>query len=168
MATQWTTPKTWNSGDVLTATDLDTYVRDNTSWLGTDKPNCRVFNSAAISIPNNTFTVLTFDSERWDNQNMHSTVSSNMAGKYLITAHAAWGTALTNAQLGAIELRVNGSTIIAEDSSVSRNQMSISTVWSFNAADYVEVLVLQNKGGAINISATGSFSPEFTAMWLGN
>jgi len=29
----WTIPKTWNVGDVLTSTDLNTYVRDNSSFL---------------------------------------------------------------------------------------------------------------------------------------
>lgn len=29
----WTSPKTWNSGDILTAADMDTYVRDNTTFL---------------------------------------------------------------------------------------------------------------------------------------
>jgi hypothetical protein len=29
----WTTPKTWNVGDILTAADMNTYVRDNTKWL---------------------------------------------------------------------------------------------------------------------------------------
>lgn len=29
----WTTPKTWNVGDPMTASDLNTYVRDNTNAL---------------------------------------------------------------------------------------------------------------------------------------
>lgn len=29
----WTSPKTWNVGDVLTAADMNTYVRDNTTFL---------------------------------------------------------------------------------------------------------------------------------------
>lgn len=28
----WTTPKTWASGDILTASDMNTYVRDNTDY----------------------------------------------------------------------------------------------------------------------------------------
>lgn len=31
----WTTPKTWVTGDVLTASDMNTYVRDNTNYLNT-------------------------------------------------------------------------------------------------------------------------------------
>lgn len=33
----WTSPKTWNVGDVLTAADMNTYVRDNTRWAGGDR-----------------------------------------------------------------------------------------------------------------------------------
>lgn len=29
----WTLPKTWNVGDVLTSTDMNTYVRDNSNYL---------------------------------------------------------------------------------------------------------------------------------------
>lgn len=32
MAT-WTTPKTWNVGDILTAADMNTYLRDNTGLI---------------------------------------------------------------------------------------------------------------------------------------
>lgn len=30
----WTSPKTWAVGDLLTASDMNTYVRDNTAFLG--------------------------------------------------------------------------------------------------------------------------------------
>lgn len=31
--TAWTTPKTWNTNDILTSADMDTYVRDNSKHL---------------------------------------------------------------------------------------------------------------------------------------
>ena len=31
----WNTPKTWGVGDILTASDMNTYVRDNTDYLNT-------------------------------------------------------------------------------------------------------------------------------------
>ena len=33
----WTSPKTWASGDVLTASDMNTYVRDNSLYLLTSR-----------------------------------------------------------------------------------------------------------------------------------
>lgn len=29
----WTEPKTWSTGEILTAADLNTYLRDNQSWM---------------------------------------------------------------------------------------------------------------------------------------
>lgn len=33
MSTTWTTPKTWNTGDPLTASDMNTHIRDNLEYL---------------------------------------------------------------------------------------------------------------------------------------
>lgn len=178
MATSWSTPKTWSTGNVLTATDLNTYVRDNTSWLGTDKPLARVFNSAAISIANNTNTAVTFDSERFDNQGMHSTssntsrltVPTGMGGKFLIGGHIEFAGNASGQR--DILIQVNGSTVIAYDR-VGPNgavswKMSLTTMYALSAADYVELLVFQNSGGALNLDATGNYTPEFWAMWMSN
>lgn len=32
----WTAPKTWAAGDIVTAADMNTYVRDNTDYIGND------------------------------------------------------------------------------------------------------------------------------------
>lgn len=70
----WTAPKTWSVGDVLTAADLNTYVRDNAKWLGTDKPRCRARNSANIAhTTSGNYQALTFGSERVDVGAMHDT-----------------------------------------------------------------------------------------------
>src|SRR5689334_21709554 len=74
----FTTPATATAGTVLTASFLNTYLRDNISWLATDSPCCRVFNSATIALTNGVTKSITFDSERFDNAAMHDT-SSNTA-----------------------------------------------------------------------------------------
>lgn len=35
MAANWTAPKTWNTGDPLTASDMNTHIRDNLEFLKT-------------------------------------------------------------------------------------------------------------------------------------
>lgn len=50
----WTTPKTWNVGDVLTAADMNTYVRDNTSYLHDPIVDYTVTGSAVATIDTNT------------------------------------------------------------------------------------------------------------------
>ena len=52
----WTSPKTWSVGEVLTSTDMNTYVRDNTEFLFDNS----VYNaSAAITATNASWPVPT-------------------------------------------------------------------------------------------------------------
>ena len=58
----------------------------------------RVTNSLAISISNNTITLLTFDTEDYDTNSMHSTATNpgrltcKTAGKFHIGAQCLFGT----------------------------------------------------------------------------
>jgi hypothetical protein len=51
MPTSWTTPKNWNVGELLIASDLNTHLRDNLEWL-----KSRPFNAATIAATNTTST----------------------------------------------------------------------------------------------------------------
>ena len=57
----------------------------------------RAHHSSNQSITNNTFTVLSLNSERWDTDSIHdnstnnSRLTCNTAGKYIITAGVYWG-----------------------------------------------------------------------------
>lgn len=44
MKLPWTDPdlNDWAAGQVVTAALMDTYVKDNLSWLGIDRPHCQV------------------------------------------------------------------------------------------------------------------------------
>lgn len=173
----WTTPKTYTVGDVLTAADLNAYQRDNVAWLGTDKPHCRVRNSANIShTSSGSYQALTFNSERVDVGGMHDTVTntgritvpSGGGGLYLIGGcieFAANATGLRGAQI-----RLNGTTVIAvqEAPSVgagSAHPIMVTTAYQLAAGDYVELMGKQSSGGSLNMLATGNYSPEFWAIW---
>jgi hypothetical protein len=45
----WTSPKTWSTNDVLTSTDMDTYVRDNSLYVHSGRPNARTVRDNAAS-----------------------------------------------------------------------------------------------------------------------
>ena len=52
MPANWTTPKTWNTGDPLIATDMNTHIRDNFEFIKSPptaayKANEAVFQAAA-------------------------------------------------------------------------------------------------------------------------
>lgn len=173
----WTTPKTWSVGDVLTAADLNAYVRDNVKWLGTDKPHCRVRNSTNIShTSSGNYQALTFDSERVDVGPMHDT-SSNTGrltvpaggdGFYTIGGQIEFASNSTGRR--GIQIRLNGSTIIAREESANLgandHTCTVSTVYQLAAGDYVELMGLQASGGSLNMLASSAYSPEFFAHWL--
>ncbi len=174
----WTAPKTWSVGDVLTAADLNAYVRDNGKWLGTDKPHCRVRNSANIShTSSGSYQALTFNAERVDVGPMHDTstntgrltVPSGGGGFYMIGGCIEFAANATG--LRGIQIRLNGSTIIAihEAPSIgagSDHPVAVATTYQLAAGDYVELMGKQSSGGSLNMLATSAYSPEFWAHWV--
>lgn len=136
----------------------------------------RVFHSVNQSIPNGgvSLTPLVFDSERYDSANLHSTVANTgrltvpVAGRYLVWAGVRWaGASSGERQLG---LRAGGTVTIAYLSQLpvgtSPTDMIVSTIWSFAAGQYVEVVVYQTSGGTLNIVATSANSAEFAIQRL--
>lgn len=173
----WTAPKTWAVGDVLSASDVNTYVRDNTKWLGTDKPHCRVRNSANIShTSTGNYQALTFDSERVDVGAMHDTttntgrltVPTGGGGFYAIGGCIEFASNSTGRR--GIQIRLNGTTVIArhESGNVTANDhaITVATVYQLGAGDYLELMGFQASGGNLNMLATSAYSPEFFAHWL--
>lgn len=139
-----------------------------------NRPSCRVYNNAAISINNTTLTALTFNSERYDDpiNAMHS-VSSNtgritvvVPGVYTIGASIAWDSNATGDRLIGIQL--NGSTILDQrrQATTTTSEQGVNTQYRLVATDFLEVVVRQSSGGALNVSASANYSPEFYATWL--
>lgn len=136
----------------------------------------RVFNSANISIPNNVFTALTFDSEDYDNDDIHSTVlntsrlTATTPGKYLIQANLAFALNTTGNRWG--EILLNGATRIAiynTGGPVSNGAQEVTPSVQDDLAegDFVEVRVHQDSGGALNIITDAENSPYFMMMRIG-
>ena len=140
----------------------------NHSWC----IGARVYNVSAISIDHDTVTALTFDTERFDTDDIHSTSSNTgrltcvTAGKYLITANLGFGSNATGRRFAGI--RLDGATYIAADSKPAANGdttwFSLSTIYDLTATQYVEVLVYQNSTGALNVINFGNASPEFSMI----
>jgi hypothetical protein len=137
------------------------------------RPSAAVYNSAAQSIPNTTLTVVTFNTELYDTDNMHSTVSNTgrlvapVAGKYHIAARIGFVTNATGGRQGL--LRVNGVTNIDQDidfgpTAAGACYLLLATDYLMAAADYVEVTVVQTSGGALNTSS--GFSDTHFSMHL--
>ena len=144
-------------------------VQVDASGGGNPEMSARVYNNAAQSIPNTTWTALTFNSERFDTSNIHSTSSNTSrltaptGGKYLITGTACFTNNVTGFRTFAFT--INGTYINQSSTSNSGafdSCQSPSTVYQLNAGDYAEFMVYQNSGGALNINSSANWSQEFT------
>jgi hypothetical protein len=136
----------------------------------------RVYNTANISCATGTGVTLTFDSERYDTDTIHSTSSNTSrltattAGKYHITGQVMFANNTTGAR--GLVIKLNNTTELAHvrmptvggtDVSI----VNISTTYDLAATDYVELLAYQTSGGNLNVVASGNFSPEFMMHKVG-
>lgn len=129
----------------------------------------RVSNSGAPSIPNVTETALTFDTERWDTDTIHSTSSNTSrltaktAGKYLIFGNVRWTSNGTGIRI--ILIKLNGTTNIAYVRVAAivtdAEEMQVVTHYHLAANDYVELYAYQSSGGSLDITVSGEYSPVF-------
>jgi hypothetical protein len=141
-------------------------TRDNFEFL-VDPPACSVFNNAAQSVAVGS-AVLTANSENYDNNGMHSTVTNTSritattAGRYLVIATIECAASATGERDAS--LRVNGTTVFqsmrvgAAATGLTVRTVSRTLVLAVN--DYVEVLLGQNSGGNLNV-----FLREFAATF---
>lgn len=172
----WTTPRSWSTSDGITAARLNDISGDLNFLYGA--PRCRVYKTTNFATATATAAAVTFNAERYDNDSMHSTSSNTSritmttAGVYLVGACIEWTGNATGAREAAI--RLNGSTVLASDlvpltgSAGASCIQVVQCVYAFSAADYVEVRVTQSSGGALDVVASGAYSPEMWAQWLGN
>lgn len=138
-------------------------------------PCARVFHNAAQATVSGTPLVLAFNSERFDvdglgTSTIHDTVTNNsrltvrVAGKYQISGNivfigAAGGT------FRQLDIRLNGTaTLLAADLQNPNgvaNILNVSTLYDMAVNDYVELRATQDSGGALNVSVSANYSPEF-------
>jgi hypothetical protein len=157
---------------------VNKYLSDKYGLMGVTSSSgavyVRVYNSTAQAIPNATVTAVTFNSERSDTNNLHSTSSNTSRltagtpGWYSISGAVQFPANGTG--LRQVYLRVNGSTLIAISKpgigTASGNSLTINRQYLLAAGDYVELLVQQTSGGSLNVSADRA-SPEFTMVKIG-
>lgn len=171
----YTTPKTWTAGEIVTAANMNQQVRDNISFLA-NPPACRVYNNANISTTSGASALaLTFNSERYDTDGMHSTsvntdrITINTAGLYVITADVWFASNATGRRAAFVNLNgiVTITGLVISATNGDDTDMNLATTYKLAAGDYLQVLVQQNSGGALNVRGVGNVSPEFSATWVG-
>lgn len=169
---------TVTTGELIDAAEWNA-VADSINFHS-NPPACRLFSTVTTSLPNNATVVVTFDSERYDTDGMHSTsvnpsrITVNTAGLYIVTAHVAFSSDTDYTRL-LVDILANGATAIARHSlenpgaDSNLRGFSVATVWKASATNYFEVRCLQvNTGaGTETVDVLGAISPEFSATWIG-
>lgn len=129
----------------------------------------RVYNNQNQVPPAGSSTALIFNSEHWDDGSYHdpainpSRITIPVAGRYAVFGNFCWSTS-TAYEMSLVQFRINGTSIIARDQreiDPTNSCTNINTTWTFNAGDYIEVLVWHNLITGRSIYYGPSYSPEF-------
>lgn len=169
----YTTPRTWVTGEVVTAALLNTHLRDNISYLA-NPPTCRAYHNTTQSIPTGSNTLFALNSERYDTDAMHDTVTNNSrltaktAGVFSVTGGCQWAASAVGFR--SIFLIVNGATIFAHTTLASVTgavEMAVAGQWKCAVNDYIEIWGVQTSGGGLNLSGSGDEGTWLAATWIG-
>lgn len=134
----------------------------------------QVYHSVNQSVSNATNTVVAFDSEAFDTDDYHDPVTNNsrltvpIDGYYLLVASVHFATNSTGFR--ALYFRVNGNAIsqnVAHASVSGPVALNLSKIALLAAGDYVDCLVYQNSGGALDLTKITDRSPYFEIALLG-
>lgn len=136
----------------------------------------RVYNNAAQPANSGEYTLITFNSERFDTDGFHSTsvntgrltVPAGLGGYYLIGASAIWSAENSSGQR-LLRFKVNGSTVHrVGDTSASQAIINDAFPRYLNAGDYVELEQYQDStNNSVGVSYnTNEESPEFWVLKL--
>ena len=121
-----------------------------------------VYNSATQNIPNITFTPMAFDTEVYDTDGIHDTVTNNTrltcqtAGKYVMTGSVDASSNATGTR--GIGIRLNGAsiyglTIVPASTGSGGRYLATVAILDLAATDYVELVAYQSSGGALTYIA---------------
>lgn len=182
----WTTPTTFTTGNVLTAAQLNTNLRDNTNFLF-DPPACIATRASNQSIPNAAGTLVSFTTaDIVDTDTMHSTstnpqnITFNTAGLYLVTINVEFDTNATGSRRVWVADNLGSNFLICAVSNSAiggsdQVQLCATGLYAAAAASAAVARVYQNSGGALNLLGTSSAADTITqpasaysATWIGN
>lgn len=163
------------AGAGVTATDTGskTLVTIPGGGGGSGNPDlsARVYNSADISIADATTTILTFNSELWDTDAIHSTAANTdlltckTAGKYIMYGTVYFDTNATGYRfVGIYHQAISGYVVVnyaANAGAAVGTALAVSTIYPMNVNEWVRLEVRQTSGGALNVRNLPNYSAHF-------
>ena len=159
------------TGDIFTESMWDSSIRDNINNGIVTQLGCRVFSSANVATTS-TPAAISFNSERFDNDTMHSSstdptrITINTDGVYVIGGNVEWQGDSGRLQ---VNIKLNGSDFVGGQYQLGLSgsvvtRMVVTTMYNCVAGDYFELFVASQN--SVMINNTAFHSPEFWACRL--
>jgi len=136
---------------------------------------CRVYNTTNQNLTNNVYTAINFNSENFDTDSFHSTVTntsritipSGKGGYYQFRGAIYFSTGSASGVKGVVLQKNGGTALFSMDiSGQSTQTLQSSSIVNLVATDYVELLIYQNSGSTL--AAYGSSDYTFIdVVYLG-
>jgi hypothetical protein len=144
---------------------------DGAAWVSyvpvnVDEASCRLTKSASQALTTAIATIISWNQESYDTDNMHDIVTNNSritfntTGKYFVASCIKFTAAISSGAYA--ELLLNGTTVIAAQSLQAPGSdipsITVGTIYNFTSGDYLEVRVRHNSGSNRSVdSATSHF-----------
>ena len=159
---EWTDPKTWLIEELLRAADLNTYLRDNLTYLH-DAPACSVRLTANQSVADGTDHTISWDESPWDSHGdmtdiagAPSTITITRDGLYIVDVNALWDDS-TDSGKRALFMYVNSDPAPRRGiqiPAVSPTEMGRTWLTNLAAGDSFVIKARQLSGAALNLQPT--------------
>jgi hypothetical protein len=133
---------------------------------------CAAYTDAVQALANATDVAIALNQESFDTDSMHDNTTNNTritfttAGTYVITSNLAYRA--NGNGYRKIAIRLNGSTILNQlrfdaDNGTDNLKMG-STIYTFDADDYIELIGYQNSGGSLDTLPDGNYGSSIRAV----
>jgi hypothetical protein len=172
------TMRTWTAGEIVTASMLNSNVRDLGTYWTTSRPMAQMRQTVAQTLTTAVFGSITFTTEDLDRDGGHDTVTNTSrytaqtAGWYLVAGSVGFAgnnTGRRGCRLAVNGTALNGSLTIVASAGVGTCQIpAVTRIVTLSANDYVEVQGIQESGGNLNTAVTAENQSTLTVVWVGS
>ena len=166
----WSTPRTWVTGEMVTAALMNTYARDNLVSLR-DQVACKIRRAGvAVSCANGVDQTVDMDVTDFDSGGMADLTNNwivfPVSGKYVVGASlrflaagagSRWLRIFYKDNTALTATRIIG--VASEGYAASATAMTAQGVYDCKAGDAVYLVAFQNSGAALNYTPTVPTDP---------
>lgn len=167
----WSTPRTWTTGETVTASICNSAIRDNLDYLA-DPDRARAYRSANLSFADSTWDVVPLGVETFDSNGLHdnssnsSRITAQADGFYLAIGQVRFLSNSTGDRKVALRKNAGGSSssgdrlgaTIVRAATGDVTEIGCSSLVALQSGDYVEMFAFQSSGGALSIEGGESYN----------